>query len=85
MAMEHKECQHLLGSLSEYIDGELEVELCAEIERHLAECENCRIVVDSLNKTIYLYQTTSQSVDLPAGLRERLYRRLNMDDYFEAK
>jgi anti-sigma factor (TIGR02949 family) len=83
--MEHKKCQHLLGSLSEYIDGDLAEELCTEIERHLAECENCRVVVDSLNKTVYLYQTTSQQVDVPAGLRERLYRRLDMDDYIEGK
>lgn len=83
--MEPKECQHLLGSLSEYIDGELGDELCVEIERHLTECENCRVVVDSLNKTVYLYQTTSQNVDVPAGLRERLFRRLNLDDYLDGK
>jgi anti-sigma factor (TIGR02949 family) len=80
---EHKECRHLLGSLSEYIDGTLEAELCSELERHLAECENCRIVVDSLHKTVYLYQTTSNQESVPEGLRDRLFRRLNLDDYLE--
>ncbi len=79
----HEECRHLLGSLSEYIDGALEAELCAELEKHLAECENCRIVVDSLEKTVYLYQSTSSNVPVPDEVRERLFRRLNLDDFLE--
>lgn len=77
--MEHRDCKHLLGSLSEYVDGELEGELCAELEHHLAECQDCRIVVDSLHKTISLYNTTGQRVDVPDGVRERLFRRLDLD------
>ena len=81
--MEHKGCRHLLGSLSEYIDGDLEADLCAELELHLADCEDCHVVVDSLQKTVYLYQATSQQVPLPEGLRERLFRSLDMDDYLD--
>ena len=36
--MEKKECKALLGSLSDYVDGTAEAELCRELERHLAEC-----------------------------------------------
>ena len=79
--MKHKGCRKLLGSLSDYIDGSLEAELCAEIERHLSECEDCRVVVDSLNKTVYLYHTQAEQEAMPEGLRERLFRRLKLDDY----
>ena len=79
--MDHKQCQNLLGSLSDYIDGSLEAELCADLERHLSECEDCRIVVDSLHKTINLYQTTSREIPVPDEVRERLFRSLNLDDY----
>jgi anti-sigma factor RsiW len=54
--MEHPGCRNLLGSLSEFVDGTLEDELCAEIQRHMDGCDNCRVVVDSLRKTIYLYR-----------------------------
>lgn len=81
--MEHQKCRNLLGSLSEYIDGSLEAELCAELERHLAHCEDCRVVVDTLEKTVYLYQTTSSQVDVPSGVRERLLKCLDLDDYVE--
>ena len=43
---EHKECRYLLDLLSDFIDGTLSSELCNEIERHMADCENCRIVVE---------------------------------------
>ncbi|MBK8619062.1 MAG: zf-HC2 domain-containing protein [Anaerolineales bacterium] len=50
----HSNCASLLGSLSDYIDGELGAELCRQIEKHIAECEDCRIVVDTTRKTIDL-------------------------------
>jgi anti-sigma factor (TIGR02949 family) len=66
------DCQHLLGELSEYVDGELRGELCAELERHLSDCENCRIVVDTLRKTIYLVHASAESESVPDDVRERL-------------
>ena len=78
--MEEKKCKSLLGSLSDYVDGTAQEELCHELERHLADCENCRIVVDTLKKTVYLYQSNSET-DLPLAVRERLFKRLNLMDY----
>jgi predicted anti-sigma-YlaC factor YlaD len=80
---EHTECKKLLGLLSDYIDGEVSSELCQEIERHVAECQNCRVVVDTLRKTISLYQTSSDPAVMPAEVRERLYRTLNLEDYLK--
>ena len=79
----HTSCGHLLESLSEYVDGNLSDDLCAEINRHLAGCENCRVVVDTLRKTIYLYHTSSPAPEVPAKVRERLYRCLNLEDFLE--
>jgi predicted anti-sigma-YlaC factor YlaD len=45
----HEDCRQLLNSLSGYVDGDLHQELCDEIELHMKDCENCRIVVDTLN------------------------------------
>jgi predicted anti-sigma-YlaC factor YlaD len=79
----HEECRHLLGSLSDYVDGDLEERLCAEIERHLVECENCRVVVDTLKKTVYLYHVTSEPQPVPKEVKERLYKRLNLGDLLD--
>ena len=81
MAHEHGSCRYLLSSLSEYVDETLETELCAEIERHLSECENCRVVVDTLRKTVSIVHTTHTEPTMPEDVRERLYKRLDLDDF----
>ena len=78
--MQGHNCRHLLGELSEYIDGTLEARLCAEFERHLADCENCRVVVDTLNKTVYLYHATAAQDEVPEGVRQRLFKRLDLEN-----
>lgn len=71
----HLECRELLGLLSDYIDGELKAELRAAIEQHMTECGHCRVVVDTLRKTVTLYHQLSQeTVTLPQEVQERLFR-----------
>jgi len=73
----------MLGSLSEFVDGALEQELCAKIESHLANCPDCSIVVDTLQKTIYLYRTTSEQESIPDGVRDRLFASLDLEGNLE--
>ncbi len=77
------QCKNLLGNLSEYIDGELQAELCAELEQHLQECDNCRVVVDTLRKTIELYRQTASPSALPGSVRERLFFKLQLEDFLQ--
>ena len=78
----HEECRYLLDTLSDYVDGDLQQDLCDEIELHMKDCENCRIVVDTLSKTISLYQTSSEPIKVPDEVRQRLYHRLDLDEFF---
>jgi anti-sigma factor RsiW len=79
MGHEHPICRDLLGQLSEYIDGELEAALCAELELHLADCTNCRVMVDTLRKTITLYHAQAPAA-LPSDVEDRLYKVLKLED-----
>lgn len=81
----HQNCESLLGSLSEYIDDGLSSELCQEIEKHLAECENCRVVLNTTRRTIDLVHAPVEKPGLPDEVRERLFKRLNLDDYLKPK
>jgi anti-sigma factor RsiW len=74
-----EKCRRYLGNLSEYVDGELCDELCQELEAHMAECENCRVVVNTLSKTVALYHQLP-APEMPNTVRERLYKVLNLDD-----
>jgi anti-sigma factor RsiW len=78
------DCRHLLGELSAYLDGEATTEVCAEIERHLADCDDCRVVIDTLRKTVSLYHTLPPP-SLSAGAREKLFRTLRLEDFLTPK
>jgi len=70
-------CRQLLHHICEYMDGELDAETCAELEAHLAECPDCRSLLDSLRKTVSLYRRCVPD-DLPPDVRARLHAALNL-------
>ena len=82
MAAAH--CQHLLENMSAYLDDEASAELCAEIERHLGGCDDCRVVVDTLRKTITLYHELPQP-DLTPEARLRVYKALDLSEFLNSK
>jgi predicted anti-sigma-YlaC factor YlaD len=57
--------------------------LCSTLEHHLEDCEDCRIVVDTLRKTVYLYHETARTENIPSDIRQRLYKSLKIEDYLE--
>jgi predicted anti-sigma-YlaC factor YlaD len=71
-------CKEMLGSLSDYIDGDLEAQLCAEIAQHMVECGDCRIVVDTLSKTVSLYRQQGHE-PVPQDAKDRLYAVLKLE------
>jgi anti-sigma factor RsiW len=81
----HEDCRNLLGSLSDYVDGTLGDQLCEEIERHVADCEDCRIVIDTLKKTIYLYHASAavEPPSVPEDVKARLFKRLDLEDFLD--
>lgn len=74
-------CKDLLSSMSEYIDGSLNDELCNELEKHLNDCNNCRVVVNTLKKTIEIYHDQGSQEKLSSDMKNRLYIKLNLNDY----
>ena len=70
-------CEELKARLSDYIDGELDADLCEELEQHLAGCGDCRIVVDTLRKTIVLYRDYG-TAPMPRDAHARLVRALKL-------
>jgi len=78
-------CKQLLASIGDYVEGGLSPDLCQEIERHMAGCEHCRVVVDTLNKTIILYHASAHEAEVPTDVRGRLFQVLKLDDLLEKK
>jgi len=77
---EHNICQEFLNQVSDYLDDFIDPKTCDELERHLADFPNCRVFVDTLKKTVYLYQQQEADIELPNGVRERLFKVLSLED-----
>jgi anti-sigma factor RsiW len=69
------DCRKLLGEMSDYVDGELSAALCRELEEHLHDCPNCRVMLDSLTKTIRVFREGNEE-PLPKALKESLRKAL---------
>jgi predicted anti-sigma-YlaC factor YlaD len=85
MSENKKTCEVILQSLSDYVDGILEESLCRVIEDHLASCTDCRVVVDTLQRTVYIYRHIGQEeARVPDDVRERLFKRLDLNDFLKS-
>ena len=69
------DCKKMLEELNLYIDGELERELCQQLEAHLKGCDQCRIVLDTTTKTIEFYRDHTP-IELPSAVKDRLHASL---------
>jgi anti-sigma factor RsiW len=68
-------CKEVIRELSEYLDGELDPALEEALMRHLEDCEDCGILVDTTRRTIEMY-CNMEPVPLPADVKQRLLRAL---------
>lgn len=72
------ECRELLEKLSEYIEGELDPQLCLELEKHMKDCHPCLLFVNSLKKTITLYKYACDD-PMPKEVHLRLHAFLKKE------
>ena len=64
-------CRNIVRELSNYLDEALDSTLKASIEKHLENCEDCKVVVDTTKQTIQIY-CNSEPAPLPEDTRLRL-------------
>ena len=77
----HLHCKEFVNTLSSYVDGDLSDALCEELDKHLSECDNCRIVVNTLKKTIDIYHKQVEQDKAPDDVKDRLFYRLNLENF----
>lgn len=68
-------CQELLRAINEYVDGEIDPSICAQLEQHMRGCDGCRIFVDSVKKTVTLFKG-EQVFEIPIEVKQRLDQSL---------
>lgn len=65
------DCSEVLQQLADYLEPDARAELCRIIEEHLSRCHDCQVQVDTIKKTIVLYQNDRQ-IEMPVRVSQTL-------------
>jgi anti-sigma factor RsiW len=68
-------CKSVIREISDYIDGDLDLSMRQELERHFEHCGDCKMVVDQTRLTVDVF-CDSEPVELPADVKSRLHEAL---------
>ena len=68
-------CDGVIREVSNYIDGDLTAEMKQDLEKHLAECKDCVLVVQQTKRTVEIF-CDCEVVELPTDVRTRLHDAL---------
>jgi anti-sigma factor RsiW len=69
-------CRHVWEHVSEYIDGTLDPQVRADVERHLAHCEICSAIIDA-TRNIIILTADDRVFELPIDFSKRLHARID--------
>jgi hypothetical protein len=72
-------CRQVVRELSTYIEAGVDLDLCREIEHHLAGCRHCSAIYDGLRNVITL-MADNRTFELPVGFSHRLRTKLSALD-----
>ena len=68
-------CAAVIREISNYIDGDLDLDVRREIESHLKNCRECQVIIDQTRLTVDIF-CDSHIVELPEDVRHRLHQAL---------
>jgi hypothetical protein len=72
-------CKQFLEELNDYLDPSVDAVMKVRLERHVTECPNCFVIVDTTLKTLQVYKGCEpQSIpeDVKTRLLEALERKI---------
>jgi len=75
-------CDEVLENLREFLDEQERADLCQQIEEHLKHCHDCQVEVDTIKKTIVLYQVDRRT-EVPLTVSKAL--RAAISDMYDGR
>jgi anti-sigma factor (TIGR02949 family) len=65
-------CKKVQKLLSDFLDDDLKEAVCEDIRKHLDDCPDCMVQVDSVKKVIRLFREATDS-KMPVDIQIRLH------------
>ena len=69
-------CPDVVNILSQYLEGDIGPDQCAEMDRHVKQCPRCRARCDSLRSTLALCRRTARGDSVPPEVQEAVRQAL---------
>jgi Putative zinc-finger len=66
-------CKEFLQELADYLDSTVDAELRVKLERHISECPNCFVILDTTQKTLKVYKGVEPQA-IPDEVQVRLMK-----------
>ncbi len=73
-----KHSKRIINELCNYLGQDLNHPMCKELLRHVEECPDCRIYLDTIKMTVNLYRKTHQNQPVPDNVKESLFKSLKI-------
>ncbi|MFC1557431.1 zf-HC2 domain-containing protein, partial [candidate division KSB1 bacterium] len=64
--------------ICDYLGGDLDSEMCEEIKEHLENCPECGVYIDSIKRTVYLYQKNKEGYTIPNDCRKKILKNIKV-------
>ena len=68
-------CKDLLAELNTYLDDTADPNLRQELQKHVNECPNCWVVVDTTQRTLKVFKGMEPQ-EIPASIESRVMKAL---------
>ncbi len=69
------DCSEVMEQLADYLDEDARVELRRAVDEHCEHCRDCRYYVDTVRKTVVLYQA-ERRIEVPLKATALLHAAL---------
>jgi Putative zinc-finger len=68
-------CKQFLQELNDYLDPSTDPTMKCHLEKHVNECPNCFVIVDTTKKTMQIYKGVEPQ-SIPDTVKARLWKAL---------
>ncbi len=68
-------CKQFLLELNDYLDPNGDPAMKCHLEKHVTECPNCFVIVDTTKKTLQVYKGLEPQT-IPEDVKSRLWKAL---------
>ena len=78
MMKHHHHKENIIKMVQEQLGRGIDADIIEDVARHMEECPECKIYVDSVKETVKIYRVTELEQSIPDDVSDRLFKVLDL-------